>query len=168
MLSCLYLLPSIPHPSCSLPLILSSSSSLDLLCSPLLLWPSSSPPPSSVSTLSLLLFLCAGASVVLLAGGGRADFPSGLGSGPGRTQLHVVCGWPRPLRLGPGGFAQSPVCHPTAGLEGRAAQVRTPPSGPAVPPVLPPWCCAACENQSDQNQADQSQADQSQSDQDLT
>lgn len=84
------------------------------------------------------LTYCAGASAVLLAGGGRADFPSSLGSGSGRTQLHVVCGGTRPLWLGPGRFAQGPVCHPTAGLEGRAAQVRTPSFRPAFPNVHEP------------------------------
>lgn len=66
-----------------------------------------------------------GPSSVLLPGGGRTCFPGGLGSGSGWAQSHVVrCGTGL-VRFGLGGVAQGPVCHPAAGLEGRASKVRT-------------------------------------------
>lgn len=110
-----------------------SSSSCSLLPPPLLFTGPplllhhrrASPPSSLSSSLPSRSLLPAGAPALLLPGGGGADLPSSMGRGSGRTQLHVVCSGTGPLRSGPGGSAQGPVRHPAAGLEGRAAQVRT-------------------------------------------
>lgn len=106
---CLYLLPPL-HPSCFF------SSQWSVFTSSFSL-----PPPNDHSFVPPSP---AGASPLLLPGGGRADLPGGLGLGSGWTQLHVVCSGTGPVRSGPGRSAQGPVCHPTAGLEGRATQVR--------------------------------------------
>ena len=122
---CLFSLPFFPHPS--------SFSSYSLIFVPSLLFlifssilsPMNPPPPPP------------GPTAVLLPGRSGVDFPGSVGGGSGRPESHVVCRGTGLVRTGPGGTAQSPVCHQASGLEGRAAQVRAEaPSALKGSPVL--------------------------------